>query len=166
MKVFNKFLIFTLILSAFTGCKDENLPVEGIAGTYKGKVSIMSQELPQDVPITITNKSANNIDLSVSGSIFGLTGNITAQCNVTSSKSSYSFSGTGSLDNLDEIPDLSLFGIDIPEGLIPSLSILVENNSSIDASGKAIINMGLMVTIPDSTTQPVTITIKFEGQKQ
>jgi hypothetical protein len=168
MKVFSNLLIFTLILSVFSGCSkdDENLPLEGVAGTYMGSVSVSNSDPFPNVPLTITYKSAGSAELSVGGAMFGFEEDVKAQCIVTSSKDSYSLTGTGVLGNVD-VSDLVGELPELPEGVIPSLEILIHESSRIDASGNANIVMGLSVKLPITGVPEIPeVPITFEGKRQ
>jgi hypothetical protein len=151
---FSKLLMIALVLSAFAGCKDKDLPLEGVAGTYVGNITVTILETAADpipnIPIVITYASANNVSLSIVGAILGLEEDITAICTVTSTEDSYSLTGKVSLENI-EVPGM---------GAIP-LTVTIKD-SNISKSGKAVIKMEASVA-----GVPIAImTINFDGQKQ
>jgi hypothetical protein len=176
MKVLSKLLMFTLVLSVFVGCKkddenkDEKLPIEGVAGTYKGDIIVniptLGADTIDDVFIVITHSSGNNVSLSVSGAILGSASDITATCAVKSTKDSYSLSGS------TNVPSVTIPGLEeilkplVPAGtVIPSsisLNVTVKDNSTIDKAGNATIN----IDASNENFSAFVITIKFEGKKQ
>jgi hypothetical protein len=150
MKVISKLLMFALVLSVFTGCKkeEENLPLEGIAGTYEGTITLNNpaSSIP-NVPITIQDVSGNKVSLNVPGTIFQIE-DVKAECTVTSTKDSYSIEGSITLEK-----------ITIGEQEVAEVKIEVKD-SNISASGKAVINM-------EASSGGVSLmTIKFDGQKK
>jgi hypothetical protein len=166
MKVFYKLMMFTLLLSVFAGCKkDEDLPIADVAGTYMGTVSgtMLGQSLllQDTLPITITYVSGSDVSLSVPGALLRREDAIQAKCAVTSTKDSYSFSGSTTLEKvaLSEIfPEVP------PEAQLPAtadLSITVKDSSRIDKSGNADIDINVSVKGANSLMD-----IKFKGKKQ
>jgi hypothetical protein len=152
MKVFSKLLMLTLVSSVlFAGCsKDEDLPLEGVAGTYEGTLTVLGGAIP-NVSITITY-SDNKAKLSIpAGSIPIFEAAIEAECTVTSDEDKYSISGTVS--------------VSMPvEGSTPILIPVTIENSTISKSGSAIIN--IKVNLPAEVPPGGTLTAKFEGQKK
>jgi hypothetical protein len=147
MKVISRLLMFTLVLSVFAGCKkeDENLPLKDVTGTYVGMITVSIEEQPiENVSIEVKYISDNTASIHIpQGSISVVPVPIDASCTVTSDKSRYSLSGEAS--------------ISIPE--MGNISVTIANDSYIDKSGKAVLNMkaeGLQMPIE----------IKFEGQKK
>jgi hypothetical protein len=166
MKIISKLLMLTLLLSVFAGCKkdEDPLPLKDVAGTYLGTITVKiigeDPESIPNIPITITYISGNDVTLNILGALFGLANNITAPCTVTSTKDSYSLSG--SIDVTDiPIPDPSEEEIELSEEL--SLKVTIQN-SNIDKSGHAIINMAAV--IPMQGAEIPVMTINFDGNKQ
>jgi hypothetical protein len=159
MKLISKLLIFTLILSAFTGCKkdEENLPIAGVSGTYKGELVVTIQGLDNDtlqnVSVTMVYTSGDSVLVTFpAGSILDMPIPVSANCKVTSDEDKYSLSTTKTLS----IPTIG------------TILVSVINTSSINKSGKVVINMTATVT-PEAQSvldDAPPISIKFEGQKQ
>jgi hypothetical protein len=148
MKIISKVLMFTLILSVFAGCKkdEDNLPIADVAGTYVGTLTVSIEEKPIDVSLEIKEVSGNTATVYIpAGSISVLSLPISATCTVTSSSDKYSLSGK---------PTIAIPGMG-------DLEITIAN-SSIDKSGKAVINM---TAVGEGLPVP-SITIDFIGQKE
>jgi hypothetical protein len=157
MKVFNKLLMFTLILSVFAGCKKddekvENLPIADVVGTYKGTITIPNVDTVNDVSITITTLSSASDSVSLvipQGSIPVFPLPINASCQVTSDTAKYSLSGTAT--------------VILPDGNIP-IPVEVKNNSHITKTGTAAFNID--VKLPQIVPPGITLPVTFEGEKQ
>jgi hypothetical protein len=149
MKVISKLLMFALVLSVFTGCKkeEENLPLEGIAGTYEGTLTVSIEENPiENVSLKITYESGTGAIINIpAGSIPVVPVAIEAKCTATSDKNKYSLSGTASVS----IPAMG------------DLSVTISAESNIDKSGKASLKMQVK-GIPGIEVA----NIEFDGQKK
>jgi hypothetical protein len=148
MKVISKLLMFTLVLSVFAGCKKDDLPIADVAGTYVGTLTVSIETDPiENVSIEIMYVSGNTAKINIpEGSISVVPISISASCTVTSSSDKYSLSGEPTIT----IPDIG------------ELKITIDNSSSIDKSGKAVIKMAATAT----AFGPLSIDINFTGTKK
>jgi hypothetical protein len=156
MKIINKFLMTTLILSVFFGCKkdDDENPLAVIAGTYEGPILIVGEEEAefemeiQSVPITIVPDNAGKaIVLTISEGIIPVVPVvISATCPVTINGDNYSFSGATS----------------IPVSATAAIPITIGNSSI--TKGKAEIK--IKVELPEEIEPGITLNATFSGQKK
>jgi hypothetical protein len=152
----------------FSGENKKNfLPLEGVAGNYKGALRVSIEENPiENVLIEIRYTSNNTALINIpAGSIPVMPIPINATCTVTSDKEKYSLSGNATI-TLPEMGDIV---------------VVVVNTSSIKKSGEAILNMTTTIPVitPNGesesgdgseqsapTVTMIPITIDFTGKKQ
>jgi hypothetical protein len=148
MRMINKFLIMTLALSVFFGCKDDedkNLPLTGIVGTYDGTITIPGMDAIPNVPIAIASPVDNTISLTIPADVI-IPAAINATCTVTSDSEKYSFTGSTSVP----------MGVEIP--------VTIESGSNITKAGKAEIK--IKVDLPEGVPPGVPLDVTFAGQRR
>lgn len=150
LKFFFTFFVAALCLG-FTACSDDDDDdyAKDIAGTYKGAMTVMEQQVP-DVEIELKRKALNKITLEVNvGAFLQVDQNISVDANVIYSNNQYAFSATTLYDYVIS-PELT---IPLPIGV----------TGTVDKKG----NMVLSISVGQGVEYPpFPILVAFEGKKK